>query len=59
MFFQIPGFQPLARYAQKTVTFHLDFDSEIVEQARHENRALFSLENLRLANKALGRRKGE
>ena len=43
----------------KTVTFHLDFGSEIVEQARYERLTLYSLEHLRLADMALGRIKGE
>ena len=53
------GTRPTARCAQKTVTFHLDFGSEIVEQARYERLTLYSLENLRLADMALGRIKGE
>ena len=50
--------QQEARYTQKTVTFHLDFGSEIVEQARYEQLTLYSLEHLKLADKVLGRIKG-
>jgi hypothetical protein len=56
MFFQN---QPSARCAQKTVTFHLDFGSEIVQNARHEMLVLHSMENSELANLALGRVKGK
>ena len=59
MSFRFLDFQQEARYAQKTVTFHLDFGSEIVEQARYERITLYSLENLKLADQALGRIKGE
>jgi hypothetical protein len=59
MFFHFQGFQPSVRYGQKAVTFHLDFGAEIVEQARYERLTLYSLENLRLADKAHGRIKDE
>lgn len=45
-----------ARYVQKTVTFHIDFAPEIVEESRYEMQTLYSLERLELANKALGRK---
>jgi hypothetical protein len=44
-----------AHYAQKTVAFHFEFGSEIIENARYEMQILNSWKNLRLANKALGR----
>jgi hypothetical protein len=44
---------PSARYAQKAITFHLEFSPEIIEQARFER--LYSLENLVHADRALGR----
>jgi len=47
--------QPSAHYAQKTVAFHFEFGSEIIETARYEMQTLSSWENLQLANKALGR----
>ncbi len=50
---------PSAYYAQKTITFHLEFRSEIVERARYERLILYSLEHLKLADKALGRIKGD
>jgi len=40
---------------QKTVAFHFEFGSEIIENARYEMQTLNSWENLQLANKALGR----
>jgi hypothetical protein len=43
----------------KTATFHLDFGSEIVEQAGYQRLTLYSFENLKLADKALGRTKGD
>lgn len=58
-FSQIQDFRREVRYGQKAVTFHLDFGAEIVEQARYERLTLYSLENLRLADKALGRIKDE
>jgi len=36
-----------------------DFGAETVEQARYEQLTSYSLEHLRLADKALGRIKGE
>ncbi len=45
-------------YVQKTVTFHLHFGSEILDLARYEQLTLYSLANLRLADKILGRIKG-
>jgi hypothetical protein len=35
-----------ARYAQKTVTFHFEFSSEVIENARYEMQTLNSWENL-------------
>jgi hypothetical protein len=46
---------PAAHYAQKTVTFHLDFGAEMLENARYEMITLYSMEHLQLANRALGR----
>jgi hypothetical protein len=40
-------------------TFHPDFGCEILGQARYERLTLYSLEHLRLADKALGWIKGE
>jgi len=40
---------------QKTVTFHLNFDPEIIENVRYENQTLYSLDNLKIANQVLGR----
>jgi hypothetical protein len=45
----------ITRCAQKTVTFHLEFSAEILENARHEMLTLHSMEHLKLANEALGR----
>jgi hypothetical protein len=47
---------PSARYVQKTVTFHIDFPPEIVEESRYGMQPLYSLEHLELAKKALGRK---
>lgn len=55
MFCQIQGNQPSARCTQKTVTFHLDFSAEILENARYKMITLYSMEHLQLANRALGR----
>jgi len=40
---------------KKNVTFHLEFSSEIIQNARYEMQTLHSLENLRIANEVLGR----
>ena len=56
---QLRDFPRATRYAQKNVTFHLDFGSEIVDQVRYERLTFYSLEHLRLADKALGRPKVE
>jgi len=45
---------PSARYAQKTVAFHLEFGSEIFENARYEMKTLYSVEHLKTANEARG-----
>jgi hypothetical protein len=55
----LQGFQPLVCYGQKTFTFHLDFGSEIVQNARYGMLALHSMENLELANAIPGRVKGK
>ena len=52
MSFHFLDFPLKTRCAQKTVTFHLDFESEIIEKARYAMQTLHSMENLRLANEA-------
>ena len=47
--------QTSARCAQKTVAFHFEFGSEVIENARYEMQTLYSMENLQLAKEALGR----
>jgi hypothetical protein len=42
---------------QKTVVFHFNFGCEIVANVRHDNWSRYSMANLRLADKALGRTK--
>lgn len=44
-------------YAQKAITFLLEFSPEIVEKARYERLTICSLENLKYADRALGRTK--
>jgi hypothetical protein len=53
--FPLPGAQPSVRYAQKVIAFHFEFSSEIFENARYIMQTLYSLENLKIANKVLGR----
>jgi hypothetical protein len=48
-------FPPEARYAQKTVTFHINFGLEIIGNARYEMQTLYSMEHLQLSNEAIGR----
>jgi hypothetical protein len=45
----------LARYGQKTVPFQALIDHSAVEKERLENMTMYCLENLALANAALGR----
>jgi hypothetical protein len=52
-----PGFPREARCAQKTVTFHLEFSAEILENARYVMHTLYQMEHLQLANEALGQSK--
>ena len=51
----IGNHKPLSWTVQKTVTFHINFEPETIETLRYENQAQYSWEDLRLANKALGR----
>jgi hypothetical protein len=46
------GSQPLTRYAQKTIAFHFEFGSEIIENARYGMTTLYSMEHLKIANAA-------
>jgi hypothetical protein len=55
MSFPLLGFPPSARYAQKTVAFHFEFGSEIIDNARYEMQTLYSMNNLGIANEVLGR----
>ena len=55
MFSRLPGTPPSARYGQKAITFHLNFDPETIENARYEMQTLYSMEHLQLANEAIGR----
>jgi hypothetical protein len=55
--FRFLDFRQETRYAQKTVTFHLNFGPETIENARYEMLTLYSLEHLQLADEALGRHK--
>jgi hypothetical protein len=53
--FRFLDFRREARYAQKTVTFHINFGHEIIENARYKMQTLYSMEHLQLANEAIRR----
>jgi len=53
--FPLPGTPVITRCAQKTIAFHFEFSSDFIENARYEMQTLYSMENLQLANEALGR----
>jgi len=46
---------PLPCHGKKTVVFHFNFGCEVVANVRHDNWSRYSMDNLRLADKALGR----
>jgi hypothetical protein len=45
----------LDSYFQKTITFHFEFTSEIIENAQYEMKMLYSIDNLQFANQSLER----
>jgi hypothetical protein len=56
MFFLRREHQPSTCYAQKTIAFHLEFNSKIIENARYKMQSLYSMVNLEIANKGLSRK---
>lgn len=44
-----------ARYAQKAITFHMEFSPEAVQNSRYEMQTLYSMKNLQLASEATDR----